>query len=264
MRYSIITINYNNKDGLHRTIESVVSQTCRDYEYIIIDGGSTDGSADVIAEYADRITYWVSERDKGIYNAMNKGVKQAHGDYVNFMNSGDVFYDNSVLERIGKKLDNNDIVVGTVYDSETRMQLSLPPVGEITLYHLYSCGIPHQGTFAKLSLLQKYPFDESLRISSDWKFFMQTVIFENSSIFFVNEPVALYDLSGISSSNPSAMREEKEKVLSQMFPPRVLSDYKRMKQSECLTQSLTPQLRIHYTLDRIVYHIVKSIIKILK
>jgi glycosyltransferase involved in cell wall biosynthesis len=89
MKLSVITINYNNAIGLRKTIESVVNQTFRDYEYIIIDGGSTDGSVDVIKEYADKIDYWVSEPDKGIYNAMNKGVAAAHGEYTNFLNSGD-------------------------------------------------------------------------------------------------------------------------------------------------------------------------------
>ena len=91
MRYSIITINYNNEEGLRHTIESIVCQTYTDFEFIIIDGGSTDGSVDVIKEYAEHIAYWVSEKDNGRYNAMNKGVCQAKGDYCIFMNSGDCF-----------------------------------------------------------------------------------------------------------------------------------------------------------------------------
>lgn len=264
MRYSIITINYNNKEGLRRTIESVVSQTCRDYEYIIIDGGSTDGSADVIAEYADRITYWVSEKDDGIYNAMNKGIRQAHGQYVNFMNSGDAFYDDSVLERIGKKLHDEDIMVGEVYDSQSHAQLSLPPEGDVSMYHLYSCAIPHQGAFVRLNLQQKYPFDEHLRIASDWAFFLRTIIFDHCSIKFVSEPVALYDTTGVSSVNSILMRKEKEEILRLMLPERVLIDYRRMKDSECLTQLLTPQLRIHYTLDRIIYRLAMLLIRIFK
>ena len=100
MKLSVITINYNNRDGLRKTIESVVNQTCRDFEYIIIDGGSTDGSVDVIKQYADRIDYWVSEPDKGIYHAMNKGIAVAHGEYLNFMNSGDCFYESTVVENV--------------------------------------------------------------------------------------------------------------------------------------------------------------------
>ena len=91
MKFSIITINYNNVEGLRNTIKSVVNQTYTDYEFIIIDGGSTDGSVEVIKEYANIITYWVSEPDKGIYNAMNKGIEVANGEYLNFMNSGDCF-----------------------------------------------------------------------------------------------------------------------------------------------------------------------------
>ena len=88
MKYSIITINYNNRDGLEMTINSVLGQSYQDLEYIIIDGGSTDGSVEVIKKYESRIDYWVSEPDKGVYNAMNKGIGKASGDYLNFMNSG--------------------------------------------------------------------------------------------------------------------------------------------------------------------------------
>lgn len=262
MLYSVITINYNNRDGLRRTIESVVGQTFDDYEYIIIDGGSTDGGVDVIREYAGQIDYWVSEKDGGIYPAMNKGVRQAHGDYCIFMNSGDVFYDSTVLERMRLLMNDEDIVVGEVYDSQTRNQLSLPPVGEITMYHLYSCAIPHQGTFVKLSLQRRYPFDEALRIAADWKFFVQTIIFDDCKIKYVNEPVALYDTTGLSSENPIMMREEKENVLKKLFPKRVLADYAHMKESECLTQQLTPQLRKHYTIDRLMSRLAKVFLKL--
>ena len=97
MKYSIITVNYNNKEGLRRTIESVIHQTYRDFEYIVIDGGSTDDSAEVLKEYDKDIDYWVSEPDGGIYQGMNKGIRKAQGEYLNFMNSGDCFYDNDIL-----------------------------------------------------------------------------------------------------------------------------------------------------------------------
>ena len=109
--FSIITINYNNKDGLLKTIESVLCQTYKDFEFIVIDGGSTDGSREIIEKYAGHIDYWVSEPDKGIYNAMNKGIKVAHGDYLNFMNSGDYFYNENVLNDTLAYL-NDDIVSG--------------------------------------------------------------------------------------------------------------------------------------------------------
>ena len=111
MKYSIITVNYNNKEGLRQTIESVIHQTFRDFEFIVIDGGSTDGSADVLKEYDAQITYWVSEKDNGIYNAMNKGIAKATGDYLNFMNSGDCFYTSDVLESVANYESDADFIV---------------------------------------------------------------------------------------------------------------------------------------------------------
>ena len=102
-KYTIITINYNNGKGLRSTIESVINQTFDDVEYIIVDGGSTDNSVDIIKDFSERINFWVSERDGGVYSAMNKGLHHAHGEYVNFMNSGDTFYSPHVLEEIDRQ-----------------------------------------------------------------------------------------------------------------------------------------------------------------
>lgn len=115
MKLSIITVNRNNTEGLRKTIESVVSQTYTDFEYIIIDGASTDGSVDIIKEYADRITYWVSEPDNGIYNAMNKGILKAKGEYLQFLNSGDWLVDEGVLQTMIKYTDDVDILIGNIY-----------------------------------------------------------------------------------------------------------------------------------------------------
>lgn len=262
VKFSVITINYNNRDGLRRTIESVVRQTYAGYEFIVIDGGSTDGGADVIRQYADKIDYWVSERDRGIYHAMNKGVAQAHGDYCIFMNSGDVFYDDSVLQRIAATGADADIVVGKVAIDEHDNIISPPPVGELTFYHLYWGAIPHQGAFIRTALLREHPYDEALKISADWKFFFETLILDNRSVRYVDEFVARYDMSGLSSAQPQLMRAEKDRVLQAMFPPRLLADYVRMKQSECLTQQLTPQLRTNYGVDRILYKIGKLLLKL--
>lgn len=265
MRYSVITINYNNRAGLRSTIESVLSQSCTDYEYIVIDGGSTDGSVDVIKESAGKIAFWVSENDRGIYHAMNKGVAQAHGDYCIFMNSGDSFYDKTVLERLSRYKKAADVIVGKVaVDKDNYVLSPPPPKGELTFYHLFSGSIPHQGSFIRTDLLRKYPYDETLKISSDWKFFVQTLILDNGSINYVDEFVAQYNLGGLSASNPEMMRKEKESVLSQLFPPRVLADYKQMKRSECLTQMLTPQLRNNYGIDKLTYRMAKFLLRIRK
>lgn len=262
MLFSIITINYNNQKGLRHTIDSVVSQTCHDYEYIIIDGGSTDESVDVIKENQDKITYWVSEKDKGIYHAMNKGIAKAHGNYCIFMNSGDEFFTSKVLEIVSTHLHGEDIVVGKVVSMRDNSIIFNPPDREISLYYLYSGTIPHQSSFIRLELQKKYLYDESLKIVSDWKFFLQSVIIYNCSIKYIEEIISKFDLDGISTSNPEAMWKEKESVLKELFPARLLADYKQMKSSECLTQSLTPQLRKNYVLDRILFNFGKYMLKL--
>ena len=100
MKLSIITVNLNNRDGLQKTIDSVICQTFRDFEWIVIDGGSTDGSKELIEQYADHFAYWVSEPDKGIYNAMNKGIKVAKGEYLQFLNSGDSLWNETTLQGV--------------------------------------------------------------------------------------------------------------------------------------------------------------------
>ena len=264
MRYSVITINYNNRDGLRRTIESVVQQKSTEKEFIVIDGGSTDGSTEVIRQYADQIDYWVSEHDRGIYHAMNKGVAQAHGDYCIFMNSGDWFYDEEVLARVNSASPTEDVVVGKVSIDDENHIISPPPHSDLTMYHLYSGSIPHQGSFIRTSLLRKYPYDESLKISSDWKFFVQTLILDHCSIRYLDVFVARYNTEGLSSSNPKLMRQEKEEVLSALFPPRVLADYRKLKASECLTQTLTPQLRKHYGIDKLLFRLGTLLLKLQK
>ena len=264
MKLSITTVNYNDVEGLERTIKSVISQTFKDYEYIVIDGGSTDGSVDVIKKYEEHIDYWVSEPDGGVYAGMNKGVARAHGTYCNFMNSGDCFYNELTLEDIFEKNIVEDIFVGdAVFYSDGTVTDPRPP-REISLYHFYSCALPHQASFIKTYLLLKYPYDEDLEIVSDWKFFIQAIIMDNCSFKYIDSIVAKYDNHGISSTNQKKMKEEKEMVLSQLFPPRILADYKYMKSSECLTQELTPQLRYCYRIDKLLYYLGAFLIRLFR
>ena len=180
MKLSVITINYNNCDGLRKTIESVVNQTCRDFEYIIIDGGSTDGSVDVIKQYADKIDYWVSEPDKGIYNAMNKGIAVAHGEYLNFMNSGDCFYESTVVENVLPHLCSADFYVGNIYvdNNGHRTKDTMPQefTPSIVLSRLVFSWIPHQASFIKKNAFNKYGYYcEDLRIISDFLYATMSV-----------------------------------------------------------------------------------------
>jgi glycosyltransferase involved in cell wall biosynthesis len=139
MKYSIITVNFNNKEGLRKTIESVIHQTFRDYEFIVIDGGSTDGSTDILREYDTHINYWVSEPDGGIYQGMNKGIKIAAGEYLNFMNSGDCFYDPDILEKVSRYKSEADFIVGKDYhyNEETHQgHVSIQPP-RTTMIHFF-------------------------------------------------------------------------------------------------------------------------------
>ncbi|WP_286032230.1 glycosyltransferase family 2 protein [Phocaeicola coprophilus] len=223
---SIITINYNNKVGLKKTIESVIQQDFNSFEFIVIDGGSTDGSYDVIQEYRNYIDYWVSEPDKGIYNAMNKGITIARGEYCNFMNSGDFFYDKNVLSSIfaNRKKDLCDIIVGNTYCTKW-----IQPPSKITMDFLFSTTICHQAAFIKRSLLQKYYYDEKFKIVSDRKFFLQTLIFDNCSYEAIDVNVVIYDLNGYSANNRTLSDLEYQQVLEELVPSRILEDYGKKK-----------------------------------
>lgn len=222
-KFSIITINYNNSQGLKQTIESVVLQSFSDYEYIVIDGGSKDDSKDVIEDFADRIAYWVSEPDSGIYNAMNKGVSKATGEYCLFLNSGDVLHSNNVLEQIVAGGLDTDLLIGKVRYLNTGQLSSLPDV--LTMKHFYSRSLPHPSTFMKRTIFESLHYDESFRIVSDWKLFIEAVIMRNASYAFSDVVVTDFDTTGISATNKRLVDAERRKVLETMFPQRVLEDY---------------------------------------
>ena len=262
MKLSIITINYNNVRGLEDTMKSILGQDSSAFEYIVVDGGSTDGSKEVIEKYKQGVSYWVSEKDRGIYHAMNKGVAVARGEYCLFINSGDCLYDNHVVSKFNTSCYKEDIIVGKVFANTDMLELSLPPSRELSMYFLYSGAIPHQGAFIKTELLRQIPYDENLKIVSDWKFFVQTIILQNVPFRYIDDRVAIYDTSGLSFSNPTLMRLEKEQYLEEILPPRILYDYSWMKSSECLMQTLTPQLRVNYRIDKFLCHIGTFLLKL--
>lgn len=222
MKLSIITINFNNRDGLRKTIESVVNQTWQEFEYIIIDGGSTDGSVEVIKEYADHIDYWVSEPDKGIYNAMNKGIDKATGEYCLFMNSGDWLYSNDILQTINNELCDIDIISGDMQYTTGYTKLS---PSTISFRFLYTNSLPHQSSFIRTELLKNNPYDEKYKVISDWIFFIKTLIIQEGSYKHVNVIISLFDTSGISETNLSLNIKERKKYLCSKFPSWMLRDY---------------------------------------
>jgi len=230
MKYSVITVNYNNREGLLKTIESVVSQSFKDFEYIVIDGGSTDGSLEVIRQFADHIDYWVSEPDKGVYQAMNKGIAQAKGEYLNFMNSGDCFYDSHVLESIAALGLTEDLIVGHDYhyNAETQQGFTtiLPP--RLTMLNFVHHTLPHQSTFFRRELFRDMPYDESLRIAADLKFYIHQICVNECSVRYTDVIVCRREPDGISNAQNDHRLAEHRQVVSEVLPPGAVKDYETL------------------------------------
>ncbi len=167
---SIITVVYNGEAFLEQTIQSVINQTYENIEYIIIDGGSTDKTVDIIKKYENKIDYWISEKDDGIYDAMNKGIDRASGDFVNFMNGGDTFYDKSVLENIFKDIKgcSDKAIFGkaiTAYNDRVFVRYENFDFSNPNWY--ISTQPSHQAIFIPKSIFEKKRFDTNLKIAAD-------------------------------------------------------------------------------------------------
>ena len=229
MKLSIITVNLNNREGLQKTIDSVVSQTFRDFEWIVIDGGSTDGSKELIEQYADHFAYWVSEPDKGIYNAMNKGIKVAKGVYLQFLNSGDWLCDSEVLEKVFGKERSADILYGYML-VEGSKSFSCSAMMKPVLHWTDFIGntLPHQASFIKRVLFEKFGFyDETYKIAGDTKFFIKAIVWEKATYEFVPEKIATFQPGGI-SSNELRFEERDVRLRNEMFPKMLMDDYPTM------------------------------------
>jgi len=228
MKLSIITINYNNAVGLRKTIDSVASQTYVNFEYIVIDGASTDESVNIIEEYAHKIDYWVSEPDKGIYNAMNKGIRMAKGEYIQFLNSGDWLVDEFVVENMLLNIEyNTEILVGNVIfirpDGKVRYVKNETEISALTFFR---GTIQHTSAYIKKSLFDKYGlYDETLRIVSDWKWYLVTVALNNVIVHFSDVYVTYFDTTGISSINKELDKKERRAVIEEFYPQSFLADY---------------------------------------
>lgn len=226
MKLSIITINFNNAEGLRRTIGSVRAQTFRDFEHIVIDGASTDCSVDVIKQYADGLSYWVSEKDNGIYNAMNKGILAAKGEYTLFLNSGDYLYADDVLEKVFENQFDEDIVSCGCLDywNKKKQILHLPPK-KISLYSLYKSSLSHPSTFIKRKLFESIGFyHEEYKIISDWCFFVEALIFNNCSFTYMDIVLVFFPCDGISSTNHKLNDKEQEHYRKTHYP-RIWKDF---------------------------------------
>ena len=311
-RLSIITINLNNASGLKKTMHSVLSQTSRDFEYIIIDGGSTDGSVDIIKSFtpiepgsyiplpdenvvyegtrergndlpaggcpsglsdslvdiksairnpqsaitpepfAPRpepralspvpyapcseprapcsvpITFWLTEPDSGIYQAMNKGIRVARGEYCQFLNSGDWLVAPDVTEKMLTSLPDCGIYYGNMLKQMPKGKTVRDTCeeGNLTMLSFYRGALNHSPAYIKRDLFDKYGlYDESFRIVSDWKWYLIAVIMNNEYVKYTNIDVSCFNMDGISNINKVLDRLERRKVMEEILPENILKDY---------------------------------------
>ena len=259
MKLSIITINYNNAEGLRKTLASVASQTYRNIEHIIVDGGSTDGSVDVIKDYVRNVermnVIWSSEPDMGIYNAMNKGIRKASGEYIQILNSGDVLaspdvtakmiaaleaqndemsrtnvlneplslndgvailYGNMLKSYDGKTIINRDTCGGDMYTPESFL-------------YFYKGTLNHDCAYIRRDLFEKYGlYNEDMKICSDWEWYVRAIVLGGEKAVYTNIDVTIFDMNGVSEShgkNAELIKKERREYLEKILPATILHDY---------------------------------------
>lgn len=233
MKVSIITINLNNLHGLQKTMVSVLSQDSSQYEWIIIDGGSTDGSVELLTENQNRIAYWVSEPDRGLYHAMNKGVDASSGDYLIFMNSGDCFADANVISSFYETLPSADVIYGnTIFVDKGGTEVSRHYARNfMRLSHFWhKGGINHQSTFFSKRCFEKYRYNENNRIASDTELFMQ-LLYHGFLFVKWERFIACFEIGGESSIITPNDCKEFDAVINRLLPPGVKADYEEIIQN---------------------------------
>lgn len=222
-KLSIITINYNNAKGLERTLNSIINQDSKDFEYVVVDGDSADESKEIIEKNKNYIDKWISEPDSGVYNAMNKGIEMASGNYLLFLNSGDKLADDNVIAKVLPLLENNsDIIYGNlIYSLNETPQTLFVPSKKVDLTYFLNSFLPHPSSFIKKSLFQKIGFyNEKFKIISDWEFFLRAIVVNKASYSHADTVISDFDNSGISSNseNENLIYNEKQAVYKELFP----------------------------------------------
>ena len=224
MKLSVITVNLNNLEGLRRTAESVISQTFTDFEWIVIDGGSSDGSRELIEHYSDRIAYWCSEPDKGIYNAINKGIAHAHGDYIQFLHSGDYLFEPTTLEKVFARLPGGDIIYGDamlLYPDGTTLDKKYPDT--VSLNYFKHDVINHQACFFRREVFDGHPYNEDFLIAGDWAYCFAAVC-RGLKFTHIPQTIVYYDNGGLSAQWSERQIHEREEILDRYIPAQLKPD----------------------------------------
>jgi glycosyltransferase involved in cell wall biosynthesis len=241
---TIITVTYNSGPGLRRAIESVIGQSYPSIEYIIIDGGSTDGTVECIKEYSEQISYWVSEPDKGIYNAMNKGIDRANGELVYFLNSDDYFFNNQVIGDVVEIYLKEQRTVDVIYGDVMKYGKQLGIIGKmgrcIELKDVQKGRvICHQGIFMKRDLLVEHKFNEKYKIVADYELQVKLLL-QRRRFLYVDMLIAYYSIDGFSSQLESkrATIIEKMDVIKRHCSPDIYWHYFFSSQIKLLRMSI--------------------------
>ena len=245
IKLSIITINYNNTEGLKKTFASVATQTYTDFEHVIVDGASTDNSVEIIKQYEKQAlakgikVTWISENDEGIYNAMNKGIRMSSGEYIEILNSGDCLASNSVVNDMLTALEQNsypEILYGNMlktFDWETYKRDTSCKNSDYTpnsFLYFYNGTLNHNSAYIKRTLFEQFGFyNEKMKICSDWEWYVRTIVLGNITPVYVNIDVTIFDMNGVSESagkNKHIIQQERSEYLSSTFPKAIINDYK--------------------------------------
>lgn len=219
LKISIVTVSYNAADTIEQTISSVVNQTYENIEYIIIDGGSTDGTVDIIRKYEDEIAYWVSEPDKGIYDAMNKGIDVATGDYIYFLGADDAIKETSTVQFVANCIADKcyEVYCFSVYMINEYNKEKLIEYKVDSSVSKYPGMPPHQGMFVKCEIAKRIRFDTSYKIIADYKFFLNCYNENNIRIYFYNFPVAYFSINGLSGSSKEIINNEIKRLMNEIY-----------------------------------------------
>lgn len=223
MKITIITVCYNCADAIDKTVQSILDQTYPNIEYIVVDGNSTDGTTEALKRYASHFDHLISEEDEGIYNAMNKGLNLASGDYVFFLNCGDRLYSTNTIEEVASHAQGQDIIYGDMFleftDGRKSRRMKYP--GKLNRFLFLHRGLGHQATFIKRAIYQKLNgFDEQYEILADLDLLLRFLFKPKVSQGYIPQVISFYDMHGLSSSPETfwLRQQERIRILKKHYP----------------------------------------------